>query len=162
MLRIKKSDLQKLNRMVEILKTKQECIKVAIITSFQLVKIGDMSCNNLEHSGASYDSTEETINNIFSRKMIDVSRCFDEFQFVSPTKIIYGSKKYGNYRECEYGNTDGFRNAIWIHTNALKELIHDLPYTLYDLQNMIECYTNELNAFFHELRMVTAPRKKAA
>ncbi len=56
-----------------------------------------------------------------------INRVFSEFQVVSPTIIIYGSKEYSNYYICRLGIKDRYKNAFWIHENSIRELIQDIP-----------------------------------
>ena len=76
-----------------------------------------------------------------------VKRIFDEFSFVEPTTIHYGTVSRGNFWICRYGNTDAFKNAIWIHTNLLLELLEDLPKYL-PVQRAGREYINFCNSYY--------------
>ena len=60
----------------------------------------------------------------YKQKLDKVYSCF-EFKLLSINSFAFGNEEKGNYRICQYGIKDYFRNCIWIHTHELKELILD-------------------------------------
>ena len=84
----------------------------------------------------------------FLQNVQHLEKIFEDFHIINENTINYGSVKHGNFRVCEYGNTDGFKNSIWIHTNSLKELIHDCRIHDKAIISIYDKYVSELKRFY--------------
>ncbi len=80
-------------------------------------------------------------------EVIDRLKLAFAFSFKEPNIILYGTKGFGNYRECIYGITDSFKNAIWIHTHVLEEMLSEFPNYLPVHKDCME-YINMLNNYY--------------
>lgn len=151
---VKKADELRLNYSLAVLEAKREIIKASIISCFKLMMSEDMSCNNLEHAGASYDYAEMNIMRVYHQNLMDLEDCFNHFAFDGPLTILYGIEGEINFMKCKYGETNAFRMAIFNHIDALEGLVNSLPYNLTELKDAIRQYIDELNEYFVLVRDV--------
>ncbi len=70
----------------------------------------------------------QIISNDYLRKIHHLTEVFGEFKILSPGCVAFGSAERGNYKICQLGDYDYFRNALWIHVALVKEIITDLRF----------------------------------
>ena len=141
-----------LERDLEILKIRQDCLMRHITDLFVIIKKGSQDCNNLEHAGKWYDYQNGIIDASFYEKINHIIRVFGEFSFQSPFVIIYGSKEHRSLRTCRYGDGNSYRLAIENQVEALQDLKSYLPYNReMTISVTIDQYTAALNEFYKKV-----------
>ena len=88
---------------------------------------------------ASFENKKKRLDEIYAAKKERIERVFGEFQVVSAQVVIYGSPTYSNYAVCNYGKSDWYKNAFWIHENSIIEIMQSVPTTL-PVQNDVKEY----------------------
>lgn len=113
-----------------IKKIKQEKRSLKEKMELKYKKLRCQSLQELKDRGYSENFSKKKISFIerrFDEKINNLSTIFDEFVITDPKTIEFGSKARGGFRICKYGETDRFRNAIWIHTHSVEELQTEFP-----------------------------------
>lgn len=154
---VSKYNEERLNFALAVLEAKREAIMVSILSCYKLVKNGEMSCNNLEHSGASYDNSEVMINSVYEERVQELKDCFNHIIFQGPLTILYGLEDDlddKNFRRCIYGDSNSFCRAIRNHIESLKEITGYLPYFLTELKDQVASYIQSLESYLTLVRNV--------
>ena len=117
------------NAIVDYINLMKNSIRNQIETYFltvYLIRKREVECHHYP-TKKEYEKSLSNLASRFEEISERINRVFSEFQLVSIDMVIYGSQKYLNYMVCQYGSGDRYKNAFWIHINALKELISNIP-----------------------------------
>ncbi len=141
------NDLKRLNDVLEELKTTRMAL-LKLLRDYY-VDIRDRQIKNISHYRNKRRARRRyvSISTEYLDRIKNLNSIFTQFKILGPGVIEYGSRKIGNYRICIVGVKDCFRNAIWIHTNLIQELIFGIWPVHNDISKEFEHYSELLEEY---------------